>query len=125
MLILFVIIGLAIITVSWSYVTARVQARDEQRLIDIGLIQKALTIYFTENGFYPYAGIIDEPRGMDNYLQPWPTPPPSDGSCSAIQNRYVYAQKSNGSDYSLSFCLGRQTNGLSAGEHVLSLKGIQ
>lgn len=124
-LILICIIIVAGITLWSSYAAARAQARDEQRVIDVHLMQKALDVYFTNNGFYPYGNGIGMPQTMIDYLEPLPMPPSADGNCTDAQNSYTYSQKSNGLDYLLTFCLGSKTDGLSAGIHSVNSKEIK
>lgn len=94
-------------------------------MIDVGQINQALQIFSNENGFYPYGLNVAMPVGMGDYLDRWPMAPVADGSCSQIANEYLYSQKSNGTDFTLSFCLGQATNGLAAGPHALTSQGIQ
>jgi len=122
--ILMVIIVLGSLTILLAYFSAAGLARDRQRLTDIGQIDQALQIFLNENGFYPYGTSVQVPVGMDNYLDRWPSAPASDGSCSMLQNEYLYSQKSNGTDFTLSFCLGQETNGIVAGSHTLTKQGI-
>lgn len=124
-LILIVIVFLGLVIVLLAYGSAKSSARDQQRIVDVGVMQKALQIYFTENGGYPDGTNVVIPVGMDNYLDRWPQASVADGSCNSAQNNYLYSQKSNGSDYLLTFCLGASTNGLSAGPHLINSKGVQ
>ena len=111
LLILIVVISLLGITILLAYISARSQARDEQRMADVNAIQSALKIYFIENGFYP-SSANGQPAGITDYLDRWPTPPKGD-SCTS--DSYAYAPKVNASDYALTFCL---VNGI----HTLSSK---
>jgi type II secretory pathway pseudopilin PulG len=124
-LIFIVIVFLGLVVVLFAFLSAKSSARDQQRLADVGSIQQALQIYFTENGFYPNGANVAMPVGMDNYLDRWPQAPAADGRCSSAQNSYVYSQRSNGSDYVLTFCLGASTKGVASGPHFLNSKGIQ
>lgn len=124
-LILIVIIGLGLFTVLLAFVSAKSQARDRQRMIDIGQIKQALQIFSNENGFYPYGSSVAMPTGMGDYLDRWPVAPVADGSCTPIQNEYLYSQKSNGTDFILTFCLGGSSSGVASGAHTLTSQGIQ
>lgn len=124
-LILIVIIGLGLFAVLLAYFSAAALARDRQRLIDVGQISQALQIFAKENGFYPYGTGVQTPDGMGSFLDRWPVAPVADGSCSMLQNEYLYSQKSNGADFILTFCLGGSSSGVASGTHTLSGQGIQ
>lgn len=124
------------------------KSRDSRRVTDIRTIQTALELYFNDNGSYPSSS-SGEPVSWDSppnqYLFQWPiAPTPPDGSCTTSQNNYYYTQLSNGSDYSLTYCLGDVAVGqgniindgagglfggtvgdLSAGPHTASPRGIE
>ncbi len=51
-------------------------------------------------------------------------PTPVDGTCIAASNTYTYTQRTSGSSYTVSFCLGAQTGGLSAGTQCATPGGI-
>lgn len=123
--ILIVIISLVLLVILGAYLSARVSARDEQRVVDVAAMQKALQAYFTENGFYPSGSSTLLPVGIGSYVDRWPTASSPDGNCTDLQNSYLYSQRSDGSDYSLSFCLGHKAKSISSGAHTLTSKGIQ
>ena len=123
-LILIFILLLAVLDVGLSFLSARTAARDRIRLADVSQIQKALNVYFQENGVYP-AAAQNQPAGFDAYLESWPVAPAADGRCSQVQNTYAYAQKSQGSDYSLTFCLGQGSGSIAAGAYTLTNQGIK
>lgn len=123
--ILITVIILVSLTLLASYFSAKSATRDRQRVIDVGLIQKALQTYFTENGFYPYGSSTLLPEGVASYVDRWPVAPAADGGCGDFENQYMYSQRSAGLDYSLGFCLGQGSGGISAGSHILTAKGIK
>jgi type II secretory pathway pseudopilin PulG len=125
LLIFIVIVGLLVLTILLALFFAQSSARDKQRMRDVIAMQTALRVYFTENGFYPPGMGTQMPENITGYLDRWPLAPAASGSCTASQNRYVYSQKSSGLDYTLTFCLGQKTAGVSAGMHTLTSKGIQ
>ena len=125
LLILVVVLVIAAVVFLLAFSSAKVGARDQRRVIDVTQIQKALTVYFQENGYYPYSTGDHPPSGITAYLDTWPTAPAADGRCSASQNTYLYTQRNQGDDYSLTFCFGRRTAGLSAGPHTLNSQGLQ
>ena len=120
-----VIIVIAATTFLSAYVSARVAARDKKRRMDITQMTAALKLFFEENGFYPSGGGQSFPRGMNDYLDYWPTAPAAETGCTEAQNAYNYSPKSAGADYLLTFCLGTSTGGLSAGAHAVTAKGIE
>ncbi len=96
---LIVILALAVLGLAFS--SAKTQARDRHRLVDVQKIHDALKIFFEENGYYPYGSGTGEPTGLANYLDGWPVSPKS----SRCPNTYSYVQKSQGNSYDLIFCL--------------------
>jgi len=123
-MILVVIIALILITVFFAYINSGATANDQRRLSDINKIQEALKVSFGINGFYPDSS-NNQPRGITSILDFWPTSPKANGGCTAAENTYTYAQRSNGSDYVLNFCLGSKQGNLPAGVHTATSKGIE
>jgi hypothetical protein len=115
-----VIVG---IVVFLAYINAQSVANDKKRIGDVEQIQKALKLYFDENGFYPrsVAGI---PQDIDKYLEAWPQAPDKEGNCTEDENRYTYSQRP-GTNYQVTFCLGGKAQGLSAGVHRATIRGIE
>ncbi|OGE82898.1 MAG: hypothetical protein A3B10_02470 [Candidatus Doudnabacteria bacterium RIFCSPLOWO2_01_FULL_44_21] len=104
--ILIVIAVIVVLVTSLAFFSAQTEARDQIKMIDVSRIQKALKIYFDENGFYPYSN-NGQPIGINNYLDFWPKPPSADSNCSSTQSDYNYVQKNNGGDFTLTFCLAK------------------
>ena len=124
LLILLGIVIPALLIILLAFFIGRYQSYDKRKLLDLNQIAQALSVYYQENGFYPYAD-HGKPKGLDNYLEYWPTPPPRSGVCSKDQNTYSYSQKAAGEDYQVSFCLGYTQGSLLAGLHILTPKGIK
>jgi len=110
-----------------SLSSVRLKARDVRRVADIKQVQSALELYFTYNNFYPTmitpgSSLTD---GIVTYIDRVPSnpSPSSDGDCSANQN-YIYTSSSDGTSYTLSFCLGNQISSLNSGEHIATPVGI-
>jgi type II secretory pathway pseudopilin PulG len=122
--ILIVVLVIAALVLGLSFLSAKTEARDKKRVIDITQIQTALNVYFTENGFYPATTSNGIPDGIKTYLDFWPTPPGADGGCSAEQNNYTYVQKEQGANYLLTFCLGRGVNALPKGYQAVSAEKV-
>ncbi len=123
-IIISVILGILVLTVFLAFLNGSVAANDQKRLNDVALIQQALKLYYDENGFYPVSskGI---PSSIENFLNFWPEAPKANGSCSDESNTYTYARKPSGTEYSLTFCLGRSRDGYAAGVHAANSKGIE
>lgn len=104
--------------------SARGSSRDAKRLSDVRQLASAFELYFNDNGRYP-SSLNELTTGSINYLGTLPTAPGTlDGSCTAQQNTYTYTLTSP-SEYRLTFCLGGNTGGYSAGVRTLSPMGIQ
>lgn len=115
-----------------------VKERDADRISSIRQYQTAAELYFNEcNSYPPGQGVILGGEGlwacggwgeggMIQFLEsPSPAPTPADGDCTPAQNSYVYTQLASGADYSLTFCLGGTSGGLTAGVHTASSAGIR
>lgn len=122
-IILATIILLGLLTIWLAFSSASVAANNQKRVNDVQQIQTALNIFFKENGYYPPGQAT--PSGFGQYLNHWPTPPPPTGGCPETSNVYFYSSQSSGDDYSVTFCLGAQTQGLRTGIHTLTSKGMQ
>ncbi|MDP3993969.1 MAG: hypothetical protein Q8P75_03260 [bacterium] len=109
---------------------AEEKSRDAQRVADIRQIMTALELFYNDNDRYPKAanGFPDYDDGkpkFSTFMAAIPNAPkPADGTCGEQDNLYWYEQKDNGKNYSLRFCLGNATGGLSAGLSEASKTGI-
>ena len=102
---------------------SRANARDAKRLADVKQMQTALELYFNDNNSYPTSITSTIATSGIVYMTTIPTPPtPVDGDCTTENNNYTYS--SDGSTYSITFCLGKQTASLSSGEKVLTRDGV-
>lgn len=102
---------------------SRASARDAKRLADVKQMQTALELYFNDNGSYPTSLTSTIATSGIVYMATIPTSPtPVDGDCTTENNSYIYS--SNGSTYSINFCLGKQTAGLSSGVKTLTRDGV-
>jgi len=102
---------------------ARAKSRDAKRIADVKQIQTALELYFNDNGSYPASVTNTIATGSTIYMTQAPlAPTPIDGSCTSSTNAYTYS--SDGTTYSISFCLGNPNSGLSAGEKIATRDGI-
>lgn len=121
LLVVIAIIGLLSTLAVVSLNNARQKSRDAKRVADVKQVQTALELYFTDAGGYPLTtGVVSGSPiafGTITYMGVVPTAPtPVDGStCTAANNTYTYAQVSSGASYTLGYCLGAATGGLTAG----------
>ena len=114
--------------------TTRAKSRDLRRLADVKEIHQNLEPFYADNGGYPM-GENGKPAEVFPYIRLFPVAPmPADGRCSDYYNTYWYTPegkpyKKNGKtlypSYSLTFCLGENTNNYSAGISKLTPLGIE
>lgn len=130
LLVVIVIVALIVSLAVLSLGKSRASVRDAKRLSDVKKVQTALEVFRVENGHYPDASSIIETGsiavGGKIYLAEFPKAPEKpDGGCSAYDNQYIYSNlgENNGS-YTLSFCLGDNTDNFSAGSYNITPSGI-
>jgi prepilin-type N-terminal cleavage/methylation domain-containing protein len=141
LLVVIAIIGLLASVVLLALNSARAKSRDAKRLADIRQLASAYELYFNDYGSYPTNTTAGSAilGGAGAYLVPayiglTPTAPtPQDGSCVATGyqgNAYYWVANATGATglvptYAVTFCLGAQTGGYTAGPHTLTQSGIQ
>lgn len=150
LLIVIAIIGLLAGIISLGISSAKVKARDAKRAGDIRQFITALEQYYIHNGTYPTGtgstpagpggtGInLDDPTAMDaayealipNYVPYIPkAPTPADGDCldtlARGSNNYWYESMEDGSNYTITFCLGKDTESWAKGIRSASSNGVQ
>lgn len=134
LLVVIAIIGILAAIVLVNLNTARASARDSKRLADIRQAVNALQVYIGDNNDYPQAsGTEPDPAegtpAFSTFLTPWPIPPtPVDGDCTEGENAYTYTHEvtaEGNPDFKITFCLGRDVGGISAGVHSASPAGLQ
>ena len=117
LLVVIAIIGLLSTLSILALNSARARARDAKRISDVRQIQTALEMYYNENNDYPASTTSLAPT----YIKAVPTPPtPIDGTnCGTNVGFYTYAATgtflSGTRSYSLNYCLGATTSGISGG----------
>lgn len=116
--------------------TARQKSRDAKRLADMRQMASALELYYNDMNGYPESKNGTPSGGITpTYIGMIPvSPAPADGTCTDYYNSYWYEAKgakrivdgkSVYSDYELTFCLGYNVGGYSAGIAKLTPAGIE
>lgn len=130
LLVVIAIIGLLSTLAVVALNNARQKSRDARRVSDIKQIQTALELYYNDESGYPAAaavgGTIKGPTSGTTYMTAIPSnpKPETDGTCAAA-TEYTYTQTSTGASYTLAYCLGAATGGITAGIHTATPAGIQ
>lgn len=149
LLVVIAIIGLLAGIATISFGSARAKARDARRVSEVKQYQNALNLYADNNtaGTYPdgtaaelgttnYAcldnsGLIDTAtcgtgsRGTKLVEKINLAPTPNDGSCTTTNNKYIYTVTAPDKlDYTIAFCLGNSTGGISSGVRSATRNGI-
>lgn len=142
LLVVIAIIGILASVVMLSLNRARAKARDVKRVTDLVQLGKGFEIYYSDKNNYP---TVASPGGVvNNVLSPYVEPKyfgslpdaplPPDGNCTSatptspgtLANAYFYESTSDGSGYTITFCLGNDgPQGLGPGVHYLTPKGMQ
>ena len=110
--------------------SARARARDAKRIADIRQIQTALEMYYNEFNVYPGA-LSQLTTTTPPLLRELPaSPTPADGTCTTGNNPYAYAfqagtQGTGSASYTLTYCLGAATGGVTAGLNTATPAGIR
>lgn len=137
LLVVIAIIGLLSTLAVVSLNNARSKSRDAKRIADVKQTQTALELYYNDCNQYaelPAGGTLLAtfaqgcPAGISlaTFMSQIPAAPtPHDGSCTAVNNVYVYTAPVGGTTYTIDFCLGGSTGDLAAGPRTASPSGIQ
>lgn len=130
LLVVIAILGLLSTLAVVSLNNARAKARDARRVSDVKQIQTALELFFMDAGRYPTAGTEFAigsalSYGDETYMTKIPSAPtPADGGdCSDQLNTYSYS-RTDAREYTLEYCLGSETGGISAGLNTASEGGV-
>jgi len=130
LLVVIAIIGLLSTLAVVALNNARLKSRDAKRVSDIKQIQTALELYYNDANAYPAATMVAPnasiASGSVTYMSvvPYNPAPVNDGNCVA-GSTYTYTMGTNGTTYTLQYCLGGLTGGVSAGIHTAFPGGIQ
>ncbi|MEI7620094.1 MAG: FISUMP domain-containing protein [Candidatus Falkowbacteria bacterium] len=131
LLVVIAIIGILATISVLALSNARAKSRDAKRAGDMKQVQTALELFFNDKNRYPtieewntgkiYSTTTD---ATSTYMQVIPTAPtPADGNCG-YKNTISYIPSTDGSTYSISFCLGNTTGSLTPGPKCLTPGGI-
>ena len=135
LLVVIAIIGILATLAVVALQQARKNARDAKRIADVRQMQTALELFFNDNQYYP-EGLDDYDEGKiatgsTIYMNIIPSAPtPADGTCETNNNNYDYVGEGTQvgdygySSYTLDFCLGGQTGGMTAGQKCATPGGI-
>lgn len=115
LLVVIAIIGLLSTLAIVALNNARLKSRDARRISDIKQIQTALELYYNDVSAYPSSLGTKIENGDVTYMSIVPAnpAPTNDGNCSV--NAYTYASASPYATYTLTYCLGGATGGVSPG----------
>lgn len=145
LLVVIAIIGLLASVVLLALNSARAKSRDAKRLADLRQVASAMELYFNDYNSYPTgstnnaSGAFSTNANLAALLTPKyigllpAAPTPADGTCASTAtqgaNDYYWAgagvNPTTLSNYTITFCLGANTGGYSAGPHTLTSAGIQ
>lgn len=133
------LIVIILLVVFWTALnSARAKARDVKRVRDVQYIQEALKLYFNDNLDYPRVSGIGQAAVPDDsdctqsktefecYMPNYPGYPlPADGAACLNYQGYAYSKlPASEGGYGITFCLGQETGGFSAGPHRATANGI-
>lgn len=124
LLVVIAIIGLLSTLAVVALNNARMKSRDAKRVSDIKQIQTALELYYNDANSYPanITGGSSISYGGTIYMVAVPTnPQPADTGCSGT----VYTYSGSSSTYTLQYCLGGTTGGITPGLKTATPGGIQ
>ncbi len=152
LLVVIAIIGLLASVVLLSLNSARQKSRDAKRLADVRQIASALELYYNDCQSYPLTATVTlttalglssgaigstgcSGAGMGitattnlsgtTYIAQFPAAPqPADTTACTGLNDYKY-NSAGTTTYTVTFCLGNQTGGYSAGYRTLTEQGIK
>ena len=136
LLVVIAIIALMSSIVLVSISTAREKSRNAKRVSDMTQLQKAMDLYFNDNGTYPTlsSGMAlsswNSSILVPKYLKAVPvTVLPADPGCTATNDYYMQPNVAGSqfvtSTFIVTFCISGQVGTLPAGQHTITQLGIQ
>lgn len=131
LLVVIAIIGILATVSVIALQASRSRARDAKRLADVKQMQSALALYQHDAETYPATASIT-PGAILSYngtvfMAVIPTPPLPDDGCTG-SDEYTYAMQTVSGDqtsYTLKYCLGSDTAGVSHGLNTATPAGIK
>jgi prepilin-type N-terminal cleavage/methylation domain-containing protein len=128
LLVVIAIIGLLSTLAVVALNNARLKSRDARRVSDIKQIQTAIELFYNDTGAYPAAVALGGSivSGNVTYMAVVPDNPTpvNDGTCIA-GSTYTYTAGTANTTYTLEYCLGGTTGGVSAGLNTAYPGSIQ
>lgn len=131
LLVVIAIIGILATVSVIALQASRARARDSKRLADVKQLQSALALYKHDANTYPETASITPGAvlsyGGTVYMATIPEPPLPDDGCTG-STKYTYTLVGSGSDetsYTLNYCLGSDTAGVTAGLNTATPAGIK
>jgi general secretion pathway protein G len=127
LLVVIAIIGLLSTLAVVALNNARQKSRDAKRVSDIKQVQTALELYYNDANSYPTTSPFDSGSiaySSTTYMAVSPSnpSPKTDGGCP--DSDYIYTVQDTGASYTISYCLGGATGGLTAGTKTATPAGI-
>lgn len=117
-----------------NYSQSIAKSGDNKRIADIKALQQSLELFYNDNKGYPASDNGKPTDLFTKYMPEMPTAPPPTGNCSDYYNDYWYSTQGKATTspksltvyptFKLTFCLGQDTAGLSAGLGTLNQEGI-
>ena len=129
LLVVIAIIGLLSTLAVVALNNARMKSRDAKRVSDIKQIQTALELYYNDANAYPASLTLGGSIASNGvtYMSSVPSNPSpvADGDCTTGTGTYTYTPTGTGnSSYTLAYCLGGATGGVSSGLHTAYPGGL-
>lgn len=117
LLVVIAILGLLSTLAVVSLNNARQKSRDARRLSDVKQMQTALELYYADANGYPAAITTGDAIAYSGttYMTIVPSDPgPADATATGCGGTdYTYTQRSSGNSYTIEYCLGGATGGVS------------
>jgi len=126
LLVVIAIIGLLATMSVIALSGAREKARDSRRLSDIKQMQTALEMYYSSTSSYPISLGDTIETSNNTYMADVPSnpEPANDSACDDLPTDQDYIYASDGSSYSIQYCIGNKSGEVEAGTHCATPAGL-